>query len=103
MNSNTATASATDLSQLSREELLAKVAELTKAATRAATKGTVCENGLSLRVGDKGGISIYGVGRFPVSLYRSQVEKVIQIVKNGELEAFIIANTSKLATKPVKE
>jgi len=53
---------------------------------------------LSLKVSEKGGVSLYGMGRFPVTLYRQQWERLL---KHGtEITAFIEANASKL---PVKE
>lgn len=52
---------------------------------------------LTLRVSAKGAVSVYGMGRFPVTLYRSQWEQLIGIVP--ELQAFIAANASSLAVK----
>ena len=48
------------------EELKARVAELEKQAGRR-QKGS-----LEVRVGEKGGVSVYGLGRFPVTLYYEQ-------------------------------
>jgi hypothetical protein len=47
----------------SKEELLARIAELEK-QTGSKRKGS-----LEFRVGEKGGVSVYGLGRFPVTLY----------------------------------
>lgn len=52
---------------------------------------------LSLKVSSKGGVSLYGVGRFPVSLYRSQWERVLGAA--DEIKAFIEANRADLAEK----
>lgn len=57
------------------------------------------ERKVTLKVSTKGALSIYGLGRFPVTLYRSQIEKVVAMVKDGSIEAFIAANTAALATK----
>jgi len=54
---------AADMTEPSYEELKARVAELEKQAGRR-QKGT-----LEFRVGEKGGVSVYGLGRFPVTLY----------------------------------
>lgn len=54
----------------------------------------------SLRVSEKGGISVYGMGRFPVTLYREQMEKFL--AHSDEIKAFIAANASNLKTRPVK-
>jgi hypothetical protein len=36
--------------------------------------------GLSLRVSEKGGLSVYGLGRFPVTLYKEQWTKLLDVV-----------------------
>ncbi len=51
----------------------------------------------SLKVTEKGGLSVYGLGRFPVTLYRSQWEKLLGM--SGDIQAFIAANADKLAVK----
>lgn len=56
------------------------------------------DKALSLKVSEKGGVSLYGMGRFPVTLYRQQWEKLAKHMP--EILAFIEANASKL---PVKE
>lgn len=52
---------------------------------------------LSMKVSDKGALSVYGLGRFPVTLYRGQWERLIEIIPS--LQAFIAENASKLAVK----
>jgi len=54
-------------------------------------------NRVSLKVTDKGGVSLYGLGRFPVTLYRSQWERLLDA--KDEINAFITANADRLATK----
>lgn len=54
------------MSEPSYEELKARVAELEK---RGAGRRT---GALEFRVGEKGGVSVYGLGRFPVTLYYEQ-------------------------------
>src|SRR2546427_510359 len=44
-----------------------------------------------------GAISLYGLGRFPVTLYRSQWERLI--AAHEDITAFIAAHADKLATK----
>jgi hypothetical protein len=56
-------------------------------------------NGLTIKVGEKGNILIYGLQRFPVSLYPNQVEKLAMLFQNQELAKFIEQNKSKLAVK----
>jgi hypothetical protein len=52
---------------------------------------------LSLRVSEKGALSIYGMGRFPVTLYKEQWLKLLGIA--DEIKAFIEANSDRLKTK----
>jgi len=53
--------------------------------------------GLSLKVSEKGAVSLYGMGRFPVTLYKEQWLRVL--ASAPEIEAFIRENDSKLKTK----
>ena len=53
--------------------------------------------GLSLRVSDKGGVSVYGLGRFPVTLYKEQWLKLLDMT--DEIRAFIRENDAQLKTK----
>ena len=50
-----------------------------------------------LKVSEKGGVSVYGLGRFPVTLYPDQWQKLAQMMP--EVLAFIEANKAKLSTK----
>ena len=52
---------------------------------------------ISLKVSEKGGLSVYGLGRFPVTLYKEQWEKLLAMTE--EIKAFIVENTGKLKTK----
>lgn len=52
---------------------------------------------LSCKIAQKGGLSVYGLGRFPVTLYASQWDTLL--AKTGEIKAFLDANRDKLATK----
>lgn len=53
--------------------------------------------GLSLRVSEKGGLSVYGLGRFPVTLYKEQWNKLLDMA--DEIRAFLKAHESQLKTK----
>ena len=55
------------------------------------------EKGLSLKVSQKGGVSVYGLGRFPVTLYKEQWEKLLDM--SDDILAFIQENESQLKTK----
>ncbi len=52
---------------------------------------------LSMKVSEKGALSVYGMGRFPVTLYKEQWLKLLGITE--ELKQFISANDDKLKTK----
>lgn len=53
--------------------------------------------GVSLRVSEKGGLSVYGLGRFPVTLYPEQWQKLLEMA--SEIRAFIEENRGKLKWK----
>jgi hypothetical protein len=61
---------------------------LKKGATRA----------VSIKVSEKGGVSVYGMGRFPITLYQEQWLKLLDM--SDELRAFIAAHKSELKVKP---
>jgi hypothetical protein len=52
---------------------------------------------VSLRVSDKGGLSVYGLGRFPVTLYKEQWAKLLEIA--DEIRAFLKEHDAELKTK----
>ena len=73
------------------DELKARLAELEK------QQGTRRTGALEFRVGEKGGVSVYGLGRFPVTLY---YEQWIRLLDSGEkLREFLEENKSKLKLK----
>lgn len=55
------------------------------------------EKGLSLKVGQKGGVSIYGLGRFPVTLYKEQWVRLLDMA--DEIRGFIRENEAQLKSK----
>lgn len=52
---------------------------------------------VSFKVSEKGALSMYGLGRFPVTLYKSQWEKLVEAVDS--IKAALKANEGKLAVK----
>jgi len=79
-------------SEPTKEELLKRIAELEQQVrVRKPTE-------LEFRVSDKGGISVYGLGRFPVTLYYEQWTRLLDHA--DELRAFIEENKGKLKLKP---
>jgi hypothetical protein len=53
--------------------------------------------GVSFKVSEKGGVSVYGLGRFPVTLYKEQWAKLLDL--SDQIKAFIAENESKLKSK----
>src|SRR5271154_5940056 len=52
---------------------------------------------ISFKVSEKGGLSVYGMGRFPVTLYREQWEKLLDVAE--DIRAFIRENDQTLKKK----
>lgn len=50
-----------------------------------------------MKVSAKGAVSVYGLGRFPITLYMSQWETLLG--KGDDIKAFILANAAQLKTK----
>jgi len=74
------------------EELKERLAELEKQAVERRP------GELEFRVGEKGGVSVYGLGRFPVTLYYEQWNRLLDAAQ--ELRAFLEKNKSRLKLKP---
>ena len=53
--------------------------------------------GVSIKVSEKGGVSIYGLGRFPVTLYKEQWAKLLDMA--DDIRAFLKAHDAVLKTK----
>ena len=86
----------------SKEQLVARLlaeVEALKAQNEALTKAKVA--GLSYKVSEKGALSVYGMGRFPVTLYRSQWETLF--ANREGIEAFLKSNAHLLSTKEDRE
>lgn len=52
---------------------------------------------ISMKVSEKGGLSLYGLGRFPVTLYEEQWVKLLDMA--DDIRAFVKGNESKLKSK----
>jgi hypothetical protein len=75
------------MAEPSYEELRARVAELEKQKT--GRRG----GQLEFRVGEKGGVSVYGLGRFPVTLYYEQWVRLLDAA--GDLRKFLEENKAE--------
>lgn len=56
---------------------------------------------LSLKVSEKGALSVYGLGRFPVTLYKEQWARLLDI--SDDIRTFIKDNDARLKTKEKAE
>jgi len=72
------------------EELKERLAQLEKQGARRT-------GSLEFRVGEKGGVSVYGLGRFPVTLYYEQWNRLLDA--SDKLREFMEENKSKLKLK----
>jgi hypothetical protein len=79
------------MTEPTKEELLARIAELEKQA------GSRKKGAMEFRVGEKGGVSVYGLGRFPVTLYYEQWTRLLDAA--NELRAFLEENKHRLKLK----
>ena len=79
---------------MSDEEMKAELERLRAENSRLKQRGT---RGVSMKVSEKGGVSIYGLGRFPVTLYKEQWEKLLDMA--DDIRGFIQENAAKLKTK----
>lgn len=55
------------------------------------------EKGLSLKVSQKGAVSLYGLGRFPVTLYQEQWTRLLDMA--DEIRRFLVEHRSELKIK----
>jgi hypothetical protein len=79
------------MAEPTKEELMARIAELEK-QTGSRKRGVI-----DFKVGEKGGVSVYGLGRFPVTLYYEQWIRLLD--SSADLRAFLEENKSKLKLK----
>ena len=79
---------------MSDEDLKAELERL-RNENAALKKGAT--TGISMKVSEKGAVSIYGMGRFPVTLYKEQWLKLLDM--ESDIRAFIAANDARLKTK----
>jgi hypothetical protein len=79
---------------MSESEMKAELERLRAENAQLKNKNT---GGLSLKVSEKGAVSLYGMGRFPVTLYKEQWLRIL--ASAPEIEKFIRENDAKLKTK----
>ncbi len=79
------------MTEPTKEELLARIAELEKQAS------SKRPGRIDFKVSEKGGVSVYGLGRFPVTLYYEQWIRLLDTADS--LRMFLEENKSKLKLK----
>ncbi len=79
---------------MSDEDLQAEVARLREENERLKDRQG---RGMSLKVSEKGALSVYGLGRFPVTLYKEQWQKLLAMT--DEIRAFLKENDARLKSK----
>jgi hypothetical protein len=82
------------MTEPTKEDLMARIAELEKQV------GTKRTGRLEFRVSEKGGVSVYGLGRFPVTLYYEQWQRLLGA--SDDLKVFLEENKGKLKLKAVE-
>jgi hypothetical protein len=85
-----------NLERLMADEDLKAELERLRQENEALKKGAT--RAVSIKVSEKGGVSVYGLGRFPITLYQEQWLKLLDM--SDELRAFIAAHKSELKVKP---
>jgi hypothetical protein len=75
----------TNLNEMSREQLIAHIAALN------------VPKRLTMKVSEKGALSVYGLGRFPVTLYAGQWERLFATIP--DMKVFMKQNEALLAVK----
>jgi hypothetical protein len=79
---------------MSDDEMKAELERLRAENAKLKQRGS---RGVSMKVSEKGGVSIYGLGRFPVTLYKEQWEKLLEMA--DDIRGFIAENDAKLKKK----
>ena len=72
-------------------------AELERLRSENAALKAQATRGISIKVSEKGGVSVYGLGRFPVTLYKEQWAKLLDLA--DDIRAFIKAHDAELKSK----
>ncbi len=81
------------------EDVQEQLARLQKENETLKAQAKARPGSLALKVSEKGAVSVYGLGRFPVTLYQEQWAKLLDGV--DDIRAFIKANESQLKKKEV--
>lgn len=83
---------------MSNVQMQAEIARL-QAQNQALLAARAARSKISFKVSEKGALSVYGLQRFPVTLYREQWERIF--AHSDDFKAFIAANEATLTKKEV--
>ena len=72
-------------------------AELERLRNENASLKKAAATGITMKVSEKGGLSVYGMGRFPITLYKEQWLKLLDM--SDAIRSFIEANDAALKSK----
>ena len=85
---------------MTKQELIAMVPGMTdEQAAAILEKSRPAPKALTIKVSEKGGLSVYGLGRFPVTLYKSQWERLLGAVDEIKATLSDPANVGKFTTR----
>ena len=76
------------------DDLISEIERL-RAENEALKKSS--SKGLSMKVSEKGGLSVYGLGRFPVTLYKEQWLRLLDLAE--DIKTFIAQNETQLKSR----
>ena len=85
---------------MTTQQTAAQIQELQKQIE--ALKATIPQSkvgDLTVKIGDKGTVNIYGLGRFPVCLYATQVNKLTELFNSPSFKEFLASHVDKLSFK----
>ncbi len=80
--------------EMTREQMLAEIERLRNSNAELAKKK---ERQVTLKVSEKGAVSLYGLGRFPITLYKEQWNAVLNLAE--DIKSFIQENENLLSEK----
>jgi hypothetical protein len=82
---------------MSDEDVKAELERLRNENAALKKGGAASSGSIRMKVSEKGAVSIYGMGRFPVTLYKEQWLKLLDM--SDDIRAFIAANEAQLKAK----
>jgi hypothetical protein len=80
--------------ELTQEQMKAELERLRSENASLKSRGN---KAVSMKVSEKGGVSVYGLGRFPVTLYKEQWARLLDL--GDEIRSFIRENEGRLKAR----